>query len=138
MNAPELETPMTTMYDEVGGGPFFRQLVDYFYEQVETDSILRPMYPADLTDSKVWLASFLSQYFGGPGDYSAAKGHPRLRMRHAHIKIGRRERDAWWNAMAAAVERSATPEPYRSAMLEYFTTSADWMINHDDQTSTEA
>ena len=113
-------------------------MVADFYGAVDHDSVLRPLYPSDLADSKQWLALFLSQYFGGPGDYSEAKGHPRLRMRHAHIKIGRPERDAWLNAMAAAVEHSGITDPHRGAMLEYFTTSADWMMNHDDQTSTKA
>ena len=31
---------------------------------------------------------FLAQYWGGPPDYSAEKGHPRLRMRHAPFAIG--------------------------------------------------
>ena len=129
---------MTTAFNELGGTPFFSDLVAAFYRRVEVDPVLRPMYPEDLTDSHHWLTLFLQQYFGGPGDYSEAKGHPRLRMRHGHLRIGMAERDAWFAAMAGALDELSVPEPLNSAMLEYFTTSADWMINHDDQAPTEA
>ena len=129
---------METFFASVGGQPFFDGLVERFYCEVEHDAMLRALYPADLTNSKRWMAAFLAQYFGGPGTYSELKGHPRLRMRHAHLKIGRAERDAWWNAMHTAVTACGITDPHRGAMLEYFTTSADWMINHDDQATTEA
>lgn len=119
-------------YDELGGAAFFVALVDAFYRRVEHDAVLRPMYPADLTESRHWLAVFLGQYFGGPQEYSEAKGHPRLRMRHVHLAIGRAERDAWFDAMSGAVDELAVAEPLRSAMLEYFDRSADWMINTED------
>lgn len=128
---------MDTTYEAVGGMEFFQSLVAAFYVNVERDPLLRPLYPPDLTDSAKWMTLFLSQYFGGPGMYSEIKGHPRLRMRHGHLQIGVRERDAWWQAMHDAVIASGVAEPYRGAMLEYFTTAADWMINHDDQTPTE-
>lgn len=122
-----------TIYDVVGGRSFFAALVGDFYERVERDAVLRPLYPADLTESRDALAAFLAQYFGGPPDYSARKGHPRLRMRHAHVRIGAAERDAWYAAMAAALESTgaAFDPALRSAMLEYFARSADWMINSE-------
>ena len=55
------------LYDQVGGMDTFQRLVDAFYQGVETDPILRPMYPDDLTESREHLALFLAQYFGGPG-----------------------------------------------------------------------
>jgi len=55
----------TTLYQRVGKEPFFTQLVDKFYEGVEQDEILRPLYPANLGPGKAHLAGFLSQYWGG-------------------------------------------------------------------------
>ncbi len=120
-----------SVYEAVGGAAFFDDLVAAFYRRVELDAVLRPMYPEDLTDSRRWLALFLGQYFGGPTLYSDVKGHPRLRMRHVHLTIGAAERDAWYGAMQAAVDELAVAEPLRSAMLEYFDRSADWMINSE-------
>jgi len=118
-----------SVYQLVGEQAGMDALVAAFYARVERDHVLRPLYPDDLTNSRRHLALFLAQYFGGPGTYSAERGHPRLRMRHAHIAIGPAERDAWYAAMAAALEEVAVEEPARSAMLEYFAGSADWMIN---------
>ncbi len=72
----------------VGGQPFFDALCRAFYARVETDEVLRPLYPPDTAESERSLAAFLGQYFGGPPVYSSVKGHPRLRMRHAHVRIG--------------------------------------------------
>jgi hemoglobin len=122
-----------SVYEAVGGLPFFVELVDRFYRRVQTDILLRPLYPDDLTDAKDHLAGFLAQYWGGPPDYSAARGHPRLRMRHAPFMIGRAERDAWFRHMAAAldslVDAGDVHPSVEAAMLDYFAKTADHMIN---------
>jgi hemoglobin len=92
-----------TLYERVGGEPFFVDLVNRFYLGVAGDPLLRPMYPDDLQESSRHLALFLMQYWGGPGRYGEERGHPRLRMRHAPFVIGPAERDAWLRHMLAAV-----------------------------------
>ena len=93
------------MFEVVGGQPFFDALVERFYERVERDAVLRPVYPDDLGPGMRALALFLGQYWGGPTTYSDEKGHPRLRMRHAPFVISERERDAWLTAMLAVRRR---------------------------------
>jgi hemoglobin len=92
-----------TLFDRVGGEPFFVDLVDRFYLGVAGDPLLRPLYPDDLTESAQHLALFLMQYWGGPPTYNEQRGHPRLRMRHAPFVIGPAERDAWLRHMLAAL-----------------------------------
>jgi hemoglobin len=82
---------------------FIRSL-NSFYEHVENDERLRPMYPEDLTESKRHFELFLEQYWGGPKTYADERGHPRLRMRHAPFHITKSARDAWLSAMEAAME----------------------------------
>ena len=94
--------------------------VDAFYSGVESDPLLRPMYPADLTESRQHLALFLAQYFGGPGTYSEQRGHPRLRWRHLPFAIDAAARDAWLRHMRAAMDVTGIPEPARGLMLNYF------------------
>ena len=63
--------------------------------------MLLPLYPPDDIDgAKERLALFLVQFWGGPTTYSDARGHPRLRMRHAPFAIGEAEREAWYRNMA--------------------------------------
>ena len=94
---------MDTLYERVGGGAFFVDLVDRFYLGVRGDPLLRPLYPEDLGESSRHLALFLMQYWGGPGTYGEERGHPRLRMRHAPFVIGPPERDAWLRHMLTAL-----------------------------------
>jgi hemoglobin len=119
----------TTVFELVGGQPFFDTLVSSFYERVEHDPVLRPLYPDDLEPGKRALALFLGQYWGGPPVYSEEKGHPRLRMRHAPFPIGGPEREAWLSAMLAALDAQAVPEVAREAMREYFAMASTAMIN---------
>src|SRR6478752_9035444 len=78
-------THQVTIFQAVGGQPFFDRLVDRFYDRVEADDVLLRLYPDqhDLGPARRHLALFLGQYWGGPATYNAERGHPRLRMRHA-------------------------------------------------------
>jgi len=118
-----------TLYERVGGEAWFVSLVERFYAGVETDPVLRPMYPEDLTDAKAHLAGFLVQYWGGPATYSEQRGHPRLRMRHAPFPIGRAEAEAWYRHMAAAVRAGGLSPADEAEMLTYFGRAAAHLVN---------
>lgn len=120
---------MQTLYDRVGGDAFFVGLVDRFYAAVAEDPVLQPLYEEDLTEARHWLTEFLVQYWGGPRRYDEARGHPRLRMRHAPFAIGAQERERWWAHMSAAV-RSAQLAPQDEAeLLAYFENAATALRN---------
>lgn len=121
--------PASTVYADVGGMAFFDALVDRFYDGVENDQALRPMYPDDLEPGKRALALFLAQYWGGPTTYSDAKGHPRLRMRHVSFAIGQAERDAWLTHMLAALAEAEIDPEIDQQMQAYFAMAADHLVN---------
>lgn len=114
----------------LGGEDTFTRLVHLFYEGVRADEILHPLYPEDELDAaEERLRLFLIQYWGGPGTYSEARGHPRLRMRHAPFAIGVRERDAWLARMRLAMDEIALPRDADDVVWRYFVTAADSMRN---------
>ena len=117
------------MYAAVGGQSFFDELVDRFYAGVESDELLRPLYPDDLGPSRARLSGFLAQYWGGPPHYSQERGHPRLRMRHAAFAISVYERNAWMDCMQAALDAMDMPGEIRTAMVGYFQDAATHLIN---------
>ena len=118
-----------TLYDRVGGRDFFVTLIERFYGSVADDPVLRPLYPEDLGPPKAHLAGFLAQYWGGPPQYTAERGSPRLRMRHAPFAIGQMERDVWVRHMHAALG-SVDVSPEDAALLsEYFEDTATFLIN---------
>jgi hemoglobin len=118
-----------SVYEYVGGTPFFVRLVERFYEDVATDPLLSPMYPDDLAGPRARLAAFLVQYWGGPTHYSDARGHPRLRMRHAPYRVDSAAREAWLAHMHAAVEASGVDARVQDLLLDYFTHAATAMVN---------
>lgn len=120
-----------TLYDQVGGLPFFERLVDRFYEGVEGDPLLLGLYPdpTDLAGARRRLMLFLVQYWGGPTTYLEERGHPRLRARHFPFSIGGVERDRWPVHMRTAVEASDAPPEAKARLHEYMTTAAEAMLN---------
>jgi hemoglobin len=130
---PTGPTEAHTVYDVVGPA-FFVELVERFYAGVAHDPVLRPLYPGeDLSDAKARLHGFLVQYWGGPTDYSDARGHPRLRMRHAPFLIGATERDAWLGHMTRAVDETVDNHGFPPAVAEvfheYFARAATHLVN---------
>ena len=128
--AMETLPPQRTFYDAVGGEPAFRRITGRFFELVPQDDVLAAVYPLDdLAGAEERLRLFLVQYWGGPTTYSDARGHPRLRMRHAPFRIGPRERDAWLAAMRVAVDEAGLEPTLREALWTYLESTATHMIN---------
>ena len=124
--------PTTTLYDRVGGQPFFDDLVASFYVGVELNQALRAMYPTDLEESKRHLALFLAQYWGGPTTYGELRGHPRLRLRHAPFAITSEARDGWLACMLGSLGElrdRLSPEDYQE-LEAYLETAAHQLRNH--------
>ncbi|MFC7548850.1 globin [Plantactinospora sp. GCM10030261] len=119
-----------TFFEAVGGEPTFRKLVDEFYAGVAHDPLLRPMYPeADLGPAAERLTLFLMQYWGGPNTYSAQRGHPRLRMRHAPFRVDAAARDAWLHHMRQAVDSLDLPADQAATLWDYLERAAYFMVN---------
>jgi hemoglobin len=123
-------TEARTFYEAVGGEETFHRIVARFYTEVAKDEILRPLYPdEDLGPAEEKLRLFLMQYWGGPHTYSDARGHPRLRMRHAPFTIGPLQRDAWLRCMRVAVDEAGLSEPHRKQLWEYLEMAANSLLN---------
>jgi len=119
-----------TPFEAFGGHAFFERLVSAFYGRVETDPVLRPMYPgSDLAPAAERLNLFLEQYWGGPTTYSERRGHPRLRMRHAHFPVDGRASERWLAHMRTSLDEQALPAELDALLWEYFEAAAPAMIN---------
>jgi hemoglobin len=104
---PALDTP----FDQMGGRAAVERLAARFYEVMERDEPALTAVHRQAEDGvgihpevKRRFALFLVGWLGGPQDYMAAHGHPRLRMRHARVTIGPELRDAWLRCMTRAMD----------------------------------
>jgi hemoglobin len=120
-----------TLYEAVGGMPFFEALVGAFYDGVASDPELLAVYPTpeDLGPARRRLTLFLAQYWGGPTTYSDERGHPRLRLRHMPFAIGIKERDQWLACMDQAMGEVGVDPQLRERLRDSFFQTADWMRN---------
>ena len=118
-----------SVYPQIGEEGFAR-LVRAFYAQVPNDAILGPMYPvADLSGAEQRLRDFLVGRFGGPMRYVEARGHPRLRQRHAPFVIDQAARDRWMALMTRALDETALPAESDAVLRAFFASTATFMIN---------
>jgi hemoglobin len=124
------ETQAPSLYQAIGGEPTFRRLVHRFYQEVAADPELRAVYPSrDLGPAEEHLRLFLIQYWGGPATYNELRGHPRLRMRHAHFEIGERERDIWLRHMRSALDELELDQAHDKELWDYLVMAAHSLVN---------
>ena len=119
-------------YNRLGGEQGVRELVDRFYNLMDTlpeAQYIRKMHPGDLTSSRDKLYKFLSGWLGGPQLYMQEYGHPRLRMRHMPFTIGDAERDAWMHCMKLALAETDLDELQRDHLVSSFWQTANHMRN---------
>lgn len=121
-----------SLYDELGED-FFRRLVHGFYEQVKTDDLLGPMYPADDWEgAENRLRWFLVQYWGGPHTFQAERGRPMLRKRHFPFSIGMPEAERWLELMERSLAQfgeEELPADARAQLWNHMQRVAYMMIN---------
>ena len=124
-----------SLYDLIGGETGLRQLVDRFYDVMDSSpeaTKVRALHAQSLHQSRDKLFMFLSGWSGGPALYVEKFGHPRLRQRHMPFSIGSVERDEWLWCMNKALGES----PFDAQLIEYlkgrFTEIANSMQNRID------
>jgi len=122
-------------YELIGGESGVRQLVDRFYDEMDTldeAAKLRAIHAPDLSHAREKLFKFLSGWMGGPQLYTQEYGHPRLRMRHMPFSIGIEERDQWLMCMNKAMDAQGITGPVRFHLEQAFFRTADFMRNREE------
>jgi hemoglobin len=127
--------PDRTPYEIIGGEAAVRQLVDRFYDLMDTApeaANVRALHARSLKVSREKLFQFLSGWLGGPQLYIERFGHPRLRMRHFPFAIASRERDEWLWCMERALAEQPMPEWLHAHLRDRLRQLADHMRNRPD------
>lgn len=123
---------VTSHYDLIGGEKGVSELVDRFYDLMDTApeaEDIRALHPSDLASSREKLRLFLTGWMGGPPVYVERHGHPMLRARHLPFPIGEAERDAWIWCMDRALDETEMPAELREFLRARFRGVADHMRN---------
>ena len=132
---PWVPTPEDSAYHRLGGSDAVRALVEAFYDAMdEGEPALSRLHACDdqgrvSRDARDRFAMFLVGWLGGPQDYIAQHGHPRLRMRHARVPVDEAMRNAWLRAMKKALDARAVEGELRGFLDGAFTQAADFLRN---------
>lgn len=127
-----------SIYTRLGGEPVLREFVDHLYDFMDyfpAVEPLRKMHSADLSVARERLFMFLSGMLGGPPLYMEAFGHPRLRQKHMHLKIGNKEKDQWLLCAHNAANQLAITTETREDLMMEITLMADHLRNQEDSMS---
>ncbi|WP_269532260.1 group II truncated hemoglobin [Chitinimonas sp. BJYL2] len=123
-----------TPYEMIGGEAGVSQLVNRFYEIMDTDPVavgVRGVHQADLAEAREKLRLFLTGWLGGPALYVERYGHPMLRARHLPFRIDERMRDEWLYCMFKAMGEMNLPKALVDHLEQSFWRTADFMRNAD-------
>lgn len=118
MSDPQQSAPLPRMramrqpnlFERIGGREVVERIVADFYDRVEQDPELRPLFPEDMAPGREKQALFLEQWLGGEARYSERYGHPRLRMRHFPFVIDERGAGRWLRHMGEAFRAAGVGE----------------------------
>ena len=128
----EVGSSKTTLFEDLGGAEKIRELVERFYDVMDTDpraAGIRAMHQKDLTEAREKLFMFLTGWSGGPSLYIERYGHPMLRKRHLPFPIGESERDQWMFCMVRAMHDIGMEEPMVVRLAQALWQVADFMRN---------
>lgn len=128
-------SPEVSIFDILGGREPVLALAKAFYDAMErTDPELTAVHRLSEQggvheDIRTRFGLFLVGWLGGPQDYVAAHGHPRLRMRHGRVAVDERMRDAWLRSMQLALDECGVQGEVRAYLDQRFADVADFLRN---------
>ena len=129
---------MANAYEQLGGSEKIRAVVETFYEEMFThEPALTKLHRTD-PDGRVAkpmrdkVALYLIGWMGGPQEYVAQTGHPRLRSRNFHVQVDKAMRDAWMRSMNKAFDQHAVSGEVRAFLDEKLSALADHMRNVEE------
>lgn len=135
MSAGQPRTP----FDLMGGDEdLVVRLVQSFYAHMaEAEPELARVHELDASGqiserTRERFTRFLIEWLGGPANYSPREGHPRLRMRHAHVPIDSALRDAWIRSMTFALDEQGITGDVRTFLDARFLDLATFLRNRPD------
>jgi hemoglobin len=115
-----------TLYDWAGGAPAFERLIGAFYDRVERDELLGPLFPGGVpAEHRDHVTAWWAEVFGGPARYTdELGGYERMLAKHRGLPITPERRFRFVELLSRAADDAGLPDDpeFRSAFLAY----AEW------------
>jgi hemoglobin len=112
-----------TLFDWAGGTAAFERLINAFYDRVEADDLLTPLFGGRVTaEHRDHVIAWWSEVFGGPPRYSAELGgYEHMLAKHRDLAITPGQRFRFASLMSLAADDAGLPDDpdFRSAFMAY-------------------
>ncbi|SHL23369.1 hemoglobin [Roseovarius marisflavi] len=121
--------------DDFGGEARLRELVEAFYDLIETlpeGSNLRRLHARGhgVAHARVEQFNFLSGFMGGRAYYKEKHGHMDVKLMHAHVPIRKADAENWLFCMNKALDDEGHKGPHIDKLRMVFTRVATILINN--------
>jgi hemoglobin len=133
-------SPVSTLYDWAGGEEAIARMIDAFYDRVEADELLAPVFGGPIGEEhRGHVVTWWCEVFGGPARYSEELGgYERMLAKHRGLAITAEQRFRFVSLMSLAADDARLPEDpeFRSALLAYL----EWgtrLARHNSQPAAE-
>lgn len=125
---------MEPMIDRIGGEAKVHQLVNHFYDLIETLPQGRTIMEMHLKGHGLAHVrpeqfDFLCGFFGGRRYYHEHHGHMNLREIHAHVEIRLQDAEDWLAVMDRAMVETDVPQKERAEIMATFRRAALMLVN---------
>jgi hemoglobin len=112
-----------TLFDWAGGREAFDRMINAFYDRVEEDDLLSPLFPGGVhSEHRRNVTTWWCEVFGGPAEYTTALGgYERMVERHRQLGITQDQRFRFVSLMSLAADDADMPSDpeFRSALVAY-------------------
>ena len=112
-----------TLYDWAGGEGAFERLIDAFYDRVERDDLLGPLFPGGVSVAhRRHVTTWWCEVFGGPARYTEQLGgYPTMLAHHRGLNLTAQQRFRFATLMSHAADDAELPDDpeFRAAFVGY-------------------
>jgi hemoglobin len=112
-----------TLYEWAGGHEALERLINAFYDRVEGDELLAPLFGGKVSaEHRDHVVAWWSEVFGGPDRYTAdLGGYEHMVAKHRDLGITSDQRFRFASLMSLAADDAGLPSDpeFRSALVAY-------------------
>ncbi|WP_295657058.1 group II truncated hemoglobin [uncultured Nocardioides sp.] len=112
-----------SLHEWAGGDAAFRRLIDAFYDRVEHDDLLSPLFPGGVSEEhRSHVTTWWVEVFGGAARYTdELGGYGRMVAHHRRLGIAPEQRLRFATTMSLAADDAGLPDDpeFRAAFVGY-------------------
>ncbi len=112
-----------SLIEWAGGDTAMRRLMEAFYDRVEQDALLSPLFPGGVSEEhRMNVGTWWIEVFGGrPGYTDGLGGYENMLAHHRNLRISAEQRFRFASLMSLAADDARLPDDpeFRAALVGY-------------------